>query len=163
MARIKIKKVAATRLSPITGSIVNGTNFVDKEHNTYSANTIDGLVVPKVNANYNDLRTSSVTVAQGSLEHIYSKEIETTGRPLVVFASLTAKTTGGNWALFMYLDGKSKSRILCHNNQSSQNFSNMQILRDIPAGTHTIDFFVTADQEATIYNYNQETIAFYEI
>ena len=44
MARIKIKKVAATRLSPITGNIVNGTNFVDKVHNTYSANTIDGLV-----------------------------------------------------------------------------------------------------------------------
>lgn len=40
-----IKKVAVTELDPITGSIVDGTNIDDKEHNTYSANTIDGLVV----------------------------------------------------------------------------------------------------------------------
>ena len=52
MARIKIKKTKATRLSPITGSIVNGTNFVDKEHNTYSANTIDGLVSKTQFLNY---------------------------------------------------------------------------------------------------------------
>ena len=45
MARRRIKKVAVTPIPEITGSIVNGTNFVDKEHNTYSAEIIDGLVI----------------------------------------------------------------------------------------------------------------------
>ena len=44
MALIKIKKVAVSEIPEINGSIVNGTNFVDKEHNTYSAEIIDGLV-----------------------------------------------------------------------------------------------------------------------
>ena len=39
-----IKKVAVTPIKEIYGSIVDGTNIDDKEHNTYSANTIDGLI-----------------------------------------------------------------------------------------------------------------------
>ena len=163
MARKKIKKVSVAPIDPITGSIINSKNITNKQENTYSAEIIDELVSPKVNTAYNNLRMTSVTVAKGVNEQVYSKEIITTGRPLVVFASLTAKTTSGNWSLYMYLDGNAKSRILCHNNQSSQNFSNMQILKDIPAGTHTIAFNFIADGEGTIFNYNQETIVFYEI
>ena len=48
MARKKIKKVAVTELEAITGSIVDGTNIDDKEHNTYSANTIDNQIDTKI-------------------------------------------------------------------------------------------------------------------
>ena len=44
MARKKIKKVSVATVDPITGSIVDGTNIVDKSKNTYSANTIEQLL-----------------------------------------------------------------------------------------------------------------------
>ena len=40
----QIKKVAVTEVPKIEGSIVDGTNIDDKTTNTYSANTIDGIV-----------------------------------------------------------------------------------------------------------------------
>lgn len=38
-----IEKKSVTPIDPITGSIVDGTNIEDKEHNTYSANVIDKM------------------------------------------------------------------------------------------------------------------------
>lgn len=39
-----IKKVSVTEVPKIEGSIVDGTNIDNKTTNTYSANTIDGLI-----------------------------------------------------------------------------------------------------------------------
>lgn len=43
-----IMKVSVTPIDPITGSIVDTTNIDDKTTNTYSANTIDGLIKENV-------------------------------------------------------------------------------------------------------------------
>ena len=42
-----IKKTAISILDAVTGAIFNSKNISDKEHNTYSANIIDGLLKPQ--------------------------------------------------------------------------------------------------------------------
>lgn len=76
----QIKKVAVTPITSITGSIVDGTNIDNKATNTYSANTIDGLLsllreknIITVTTTTEQKLTANATREKMILNAVYSK------------------------------------------------------------------------------------------
>jgi len=81
--------------------------------------------------------------------------VTTHGRPLMVFVSINSKTTNANGSGRLYVDGTSNKAIVSIG-VSQHEYNDMTIVTNVPAGTHTFEFKVSADSNSgtiTIYPY----------
>ena len=166
MAMKYIKRVSKVKNDDTKGYIINSTNVVDKEKNTYSANVIDGLISEKTDKAYfswYEFKALSIP-ANSQANLIDAQQIKTTGKPIFISISVTAMVASGNWSLYLYVDGVARQRLLSADNHGTPlNYTNSTIITYIDEGTHTFEFRISCDGVCTVPNYNQHSIVVCEI